>query len=122
MMAEMIDHVFVNAVGAHGNRLNIAVKNGCFAIIGYDSAEAGDAEINDLQNYLVLPGFINSHIHLDKNLIGIRIRLSPVFRNVWLLKSGNWLQYLQLPTGSMPCFAGQPRSALSPCAVMLMLM
>lgn len=68
----MIDHVFINAVGADGSPLNIAVKNGRFVRIGPEHIEPGNAEVTDLQGYLVLPGFVESHIHLDKSLVGER--------------------------------------------------
>ncbi|WP_433705036.1 amidohydrolase family protein [Paraburkholderia sacchari] len=73
----MFDRVFVNAVGADGQPLNLAVRDGRFASISsLDAAgpETGAAEIVDLQGHLVLPGFVDGHIHLDKSFLGDRWR------------------------------------------------
>ncbi|WP_434662880.1 amidohydrolase family protein [Paraburkholderia sp. A3BS-1L] len=71
----MFDRVFVNAVGADGQPLNLAVRDGRFAGIsslGAERPETGAAEIVDLQGHLVLPGFVDGHIHLDKSFLGDR--------------------------------------------------
>ncbi|MFX1765387.1 amidohydrolase family protein [Paraburkholderia sp. A1RI-2L] len=73
----MFDRVFVNAVGADGQPLNLAVRDGRFASIsslGAERPETGAAEIVDLQGHLVLPGFVDGHIHLDKSFLGDRWR------------------------------------------------
>ncbi|NLP60610.1 amidohydrolase family protein [Paraburkholderia sacchari] len=73
----MFDRVFVNAVGADGQPLNLAVRDGRFASIsslGAAHPETGAAEIVDLQGHLVLPGFVDGHIHLDKSFLGDRWR------------------------------------------------
>ncbi|SAL84853.1 cytosine deaminase [Caballeronia arvi] len=70
----MFDRVFVNAIDADGNPLNLAVKDGRFASIGSRRPDTGDAEIIDLEGHLVLPGFVDGHIHLDKSFVGDRWR------------------------------------------------
>jgi cytosine/adenosine deaminase-related metal-dependent hydrolase len=70
----MFDRVFVNAIDVNGNALNLAVKNGLFAAVGAQRLETGDAEIIDLKGHLVLPGFVDGHIHLDKSFVGDRWR------------------------------------------------
>lgn len=70
----MIDRVFVNAVSADGSPLNLAVQDGRFASIGLERPEIGGAEVVDLEGHLVLPGFVDGHIHLDKSFVGDRWR------------------------------------------------
>jgi cytosine/creatinine deaminase len=70
----MIDRVFVNAVDAHGHPVNLAVQNGRFAAIGPQVPATGGAEIIDLNGCVVLPGFVDGHIHLDKSFVGDRWR------------------------------------------------
>jgi len=66
----MFDRVFVNAIDADGNPLNLAVKDGRFASIGSQRIEARAEEVIDLKGHLVLPGFVDGHIHLDKSFVG----------------------------------------------------
>ncbi|MFM0074826.1 amidohydrolase family protein [Paraburkholderia sediminicola] len=70
----MFDRVFVNAVDADGNPLNLAVREGCFAAIGPERPAIDGAEVVDLAGQLVLPGFVDGHIHLDKSFVGDRWR------------------------------------------------
>jgi cytosine deaminase len=73
----MIERIFTNAVDADGNPLTLAVSNGSFVAIGTEGTErpeAGAAEVVDLQGQLVLPGFVDGHIHLDKSFVGDRWR------------------------------------------------
>lgn len=70
----MFDRVFVNAIDAHGNPLNLVVKDGRFASIDSQRIGTGDEEIIDLDGHLVLPGFVDGHIHLDKSFVGDRWR------------------------------------------------
>lgn len=70
----MIDRVFVNALDADGNPVNLAVQNGRFAAIGPKAPATTNAEIIDLKGCLVLPGFVDGHIHLDKSFVGDRWR------------------------------------------------
>ncbi|CAD6526736.1 N-isopropylammelide isopropyl amidohydrolase [Paraburkholderia hiiakae] len=70
----MIERLFTNAVEANGNPLNLAVSNGSFVAVGAERPESAAAEVIDLQGYLVLPGFVDGHIHLDKSFVGDRWR------------------------------------------------
>ncbi|KXU82483.1 cytosine deaminase [Paraburkholderia monticola] len=70
----MFDRVFVNAIDVNGNPLNLSVKDGVFASIGSQRPETGNEEIIDLKGHLVLPGFVDGHIHLDKSFVGDRWR------------------------------------------------
>lgn len=70
----MFDRVFVNAVDADGNPLNLAVHEGRFAVIGPERPGIDGAEVVDLAGHLVLPGFVDGHIHLDKSFVGDRWR------------------------------------------------
>lgn len=68
----MTDRVFVNAVGADGSPLTLVVKNGRFASISSEHRATSTAEVIDLEGHLVLPGFVDGHIHLDKSFVGDR--------------------------------------------------
>ncbi|MCX4175098.1 MULTISPECIES: amidohydrolase family protein [Paraburkholderia] len=70
----MFDRVFVNAVDADGNPLNLAVREGRFVAIGPERPAIDGAEVVDLAGHLVLPGFVDGHIHLDKSFVGDRWR------------------------------------------------
>ncbi|WP_152223304.1 amidohydrolase family protein [Pseudomonas sp. SCB32] len=70
----MNDRLFINAIDADGLPLNIAVKDGRIAQIGQDRPALPHAEVIDLQGHLVLPGFVDGHIHLDKSFVGDRWR------------------------------------------------
>ncbi|MFM0370341.1 amidohydrolase family protein [Paraburkholderia aspalathi] len=70
----MFDRVFVNAVDADGNPLNLAVREGRLAAIGPERPAIDGAEVVDLAGHLVLPGFVDGHIHLDKSFVGDRWR------------------------------------------------
>ncbi|SMG26887.1 amidohydrolase family protein [Paraburkholderia susongensis] len=70
----MIDRVFVNAVGVDGKPLNLAVRDGRFVSVGAERPESGSAEVVDLKGHLVLPGWVDGHIHLDKSFVGDRWR------------------------------------------------
>jgi len=63
--------LFLNARLPDGGRGDLAICDGLFV----DRRELGGAiEVVDLDGLLVLPGFVDSHIHLDKSLIGDRWR------------------------------------------------
>jgi cytosine deaminase len=68
----MTDRVSTNAVDACGNPLELSVTNGCFADIGMTVHANEGTEVIDLQGHLVLPGFVDGHIHLDKSFVGDR--------------------------------------------------
>lgn len=62
------DYVLANALLPDGSKGNIAIGEGRIADIG-DVAN-GEARRIDLGGALVLPGFTDGHMHLDKTLIG----------------------------------------------------
>ncbi|AKM32370.1 cytosine deaminase [Pandoraea faecigallinarum] len=69
--------IFKGAVDADGNPLTLATRDGRFTYVGApmpDMPEATGAQIVDLQGKLVLPGFVDGHIHLDKSFVGDRWR------------------------------------------------
>lgn len=66
----MFDRVFVNAVGADGQSLHLTVRDGRLVSLSAERPETGGAEVVDLQGHLVLPGFVDGHIHLDKSFLG----------------------------------------------------
>ncbi|MEE1868626.1 amidohydrolase family protein [Pseudomonas auratipiscis] len=68
----MIDRVFVNAVAADGSPLSLAVADGRIAHLGSDVAAIAGVECIDLGGQLLLPGFVDGHIHLDKSFVGDR--------------------------------------------------
>lgn len=68
----MFDRLFENAVDLHGNTLRLAVQAGRFARIASDGETLPAAETIDLGGRLVLPGFVDGHIHLDKSFVGDR--------------------------------------------------
>ena len=61
----MNDREFINAIDADGLPLNIAVSNGRISHIGPQRASTPARETIDLEGLLVLPGFVDGHIHLD---------------------------------------------------------
>ncbi|TBR37115.1 MULTISPECIES: amidohydrolase family protein [Dyella] len=63
----MLDRIFNNAVNVHGEPIRLAVKDGRLV----DATDASEArETIDLAGRLVLPGFVDGHIHLDKSFVG----------------------------------------------------
>lgn len=68
----MTDRVFTNGVDADGSAINLRVKDGRFTAIGPDVPTDDGLEIVDLLGELVLPGFVDGHIHLDKSFLGDR--------------------------------------------------
>ncbi|WP_342625142.1 amidohydrolase family protein [Pseudomonas alkylphenolica] len=68
----MFDRVFVNAVAADGSPLSLAVADGRIARLGTDLGAIEGVERIDLGGQLLLPGFIDGHIHLDKSFVGDR--------------------------------------------------
>jgi len=67
----MTERVFINAVGIDGNPQALAVRDGRIVAIGSEPPPAA-AETIDLRGHLVLPGFVDGHIHLDKSFVGDR--------------------------------------------------
>lgn len=70
----MTDRVYLNAVGADGNPLYMHVRDGRILALGAEPPVAGAAQVTDLRGHLVLPGFVDGHIHLDKSFVGDRWR------------------------------------------------
>ncbi len=70
----MTDRVYLNAVGADGNPLFMHVRDGRILALGAEPPVAGAALVTDLRGHLVLPGFVDGHIHLDKSFVGDRWR------------------------------------------------
>nr|WP_286165131.1 amidohydrolase family protein [Pantoea sp. 201603H] len=69
----MSDRLFINGVAANGSALNLHVREGRFIAIEPGQAlNRPHAEVIDLQGRLVLPSFVDGHIHLDKSFLGER--------------------------------------------------
>ncbi|WP_155624078.1 amidohydrolase family protein, partial [Burkholderia territorii] len=68
----MTDRFFTNAVDADGRPVNLVVHDGRFVAIGADCTAAPGVETIDLGGRVVLPGFVDGHIHLDKSFVGER--------------------------------------------------
>lgn len=68
----MTDRIFTNAVDRDGNPLELAVANGRFSAIGSSLPRNEGIELVDLGGRLVVPGFVDGHIHLDKSFVGDR--------------------------------------------------
>jgi len=66
----MLDLIFDNAVDIHGNRLSLAVHDGRLVDVAPRCEHHLARERIDLQGRLVLPGFVDGHIHLDKSFVG----------------------------------------------------
>lgn len=64
------DTIFLNARFDGGARHHIAVKDGRIAAIMTADAPTGGAETVDLGNALVVPGFVEGHVHLDTSFYG----------------------------------------------------
>lgn len=64
-----LDHIFRNAriAGREGESVDIGIKDGRFAAIETTLVADGPAE--DLGGRLVVPGFCETHIHLDKSCL-----------------------------------------------------
>lgn len=89
----MNDREFINAIDADGKPLHIAVTNGRITHIGPQRASTPARETIDLEGLLVLPGFVDGHIHLDKSFVGDRWRPHqpwPACASAWPWKNANW--------------------------------
>lgn len=64
------DTVFRNLRLPDGTPSAVAVANGSIAAIGCEIANAPAAGIVDLDNRLVVPGFVEGHVHLDTSFYG----------------------------------------------------
>lgn len=65
----MFDRLFINAVDLHGHPLRLAVTQGRLAEIGDEPAPKA-RDVIDLKGRLVIPAFVDGHIHLDKSFVG----------------------------------------------------
>nr|WP_300306395.1 amidohydrolase family protein [Halomonas sp.] len=70
----MTERIFINAISATGDRINLSVSNGVITDICSELPEHMPREIIDLQQRLVIPAFVDGHIHLDKSFVGDRWR------------------------------------------------
>jgi cytosine deaminase len=68
-MSTALDHIYRNAriAGSEERLVDIGVKDGRFVVIA--PAVGSDAPAEDLGGRLVVPGFVETHIHLDKSCI-----------------------------------------------------
>lgn len=66
----MIEGVFTNALLPDGTAADLAVAGGRFVAIGPNLAADEAIPRIDLGGRLVLPGFVDGHIHLDKSFLG----------------------------------------------------
>lgn len=66
----MIEQLFTGALLPDGSLADLAVSGGRFVAIGPDLAADDTAGRVDLDGHLVLPGFVDGHIHLDKSFFG----------------------------------------------------
>jgi len=99
----MNDREFINAIDADGLPLHIAVSNGRISHIGAQRAGTPARETIDLEGLLVLPGFVDGHIHLDKSFVGVagaRTNLSPACASAWPWKNVSWRAHR--PSSSAP--------------------
>ncbi|HEY2595044.1 MAG TPA: amidohydrolase family protein, partial [Chloroflexota bacterium] len=52
--------------------MDLLVDGECIVQVAADlHTDAPDADVIDAQNRLILPGFVDAHAHLDKNLLGL---------------------------------------------------
>ncbi|HLW91589.1 MAG TPA: amidohydrolase family protein, partial [Roseiarcus sp.] len=64
--------LLANALLPDGSRADLAIENGRIAeIVKPGGAPREGAERIDLEGALVVPGFVDGHIHLDKTLLGL---------------------------------------------------
>ena len=66
----MNDRIFINAVDADGAPLHIAVQDGLITSMGSECPVLPHAEVVDVAGHVVLPGWVDGHIHLDKSFVG----------------------------------------------------
>lgn len=66
----MIDSLFTNAVLPDGRSVDLGVRDGRIAAIELNLPRDMATETVDLGGRLILPGFVDGHIHLDKSFVG----------------------------------------------------
>ncbi|MGY4154872.1 cytosine deaminase [Bradyrhizobium sp. USDA 4461] len=64
------DKLFINARLGDGMRRDMLVRDGRIAAIEANAARPSGVDIVDLGNALVVPGFVEGHIHLDTSFYG----------------------------------------------------
>jgi cytosine deaminase len=64
------DRLFTNARFTDGSRCNMLVRGGRFVAIESTDQRPAGVETVDLANALVVPGFVEGHIHLDTSFYG----------------------------------------------------
>jgi cytosine deaminase len=67
---QSFDVIFDRAKLADGAVASIGVQSGRIAAISTEAIASNAAQRIDLANLLVVPGFVDGHIHLDKSFIG----------------------------------------------------
>ncbi len=55
----------------HGNTIDLLVGDGRIQSAGPGLSAPADATVVDAENRLLLPGLVDAHAHLDKNLLGL---------------------------------------------------
>ncbi|MEJ2894466.1 hypothetical protein [Bordetella avium] len=60
----------MNGVDALGEPLHIVLREAGIETFGPERPDTAQAEVLDLKGQLVLLGFVNGHIHLDKRFVG----------------------------------------------------
>lgn len=68
----MTDRIFINAVDMDGAPVHVAVQQGRIASMGSECPVLPHAEVVDVAGHVLLPGFVDGHIHLDKSFVGDR--------------------------------------------------
>lgn len=68
----MLERLFTHAVDRYGEPLALGVQGGRIAALLRDDELPPAGEVVDLGGKLVLPGFVDGHIHLDKSFVGDR--------------------------------------------------
>lgn len=66
----MSERTFVNGIDQNGAPLAIAVQDGRIQALAPQLIPSAQSEVIDLAGQLVLPGFVDGHIHLDKSFVG----------------------------------------------------
>ena len=64
--------VFTNAKLAYGTLKDIVVQDGRITAIGETSSSQGVKDVVDIGGALIVPSFVEGHIHLDTSFYGDR--------------------------------------------------
>ena len=68
----MNDRIFINAVDMDGAPVHVAVQQGRITSMASECPVLPHAEVVDVAGHVLLPGFVDGHIHLDKSFVGDR--------------------------------------------------